>query len=134
MLLGKNLIKNFSPSFLHFNMSTKISFQSLQYFNFATKMRQGVSKKTKDSAGRRLGIKKYGGEEVRENTIILRQRGLKWKAGENVHVGKDHTIHSSKEGIIKFTQDPWSIRRRILVHVVEQEIPNRKVFFFYFKI
>ena len=96
---------------------------------FATKMRQGVTKNKKDSAGRRLGVKKYGGEEVRENQILIRQRGLRWKAGENVHVGKDQTIHASKEGKVTFTQDPWSKKRRVFVHVVEQEIPNRKVIY-----
>lgn len=105
---------------------------SIQNFNFATKMRGSVTKNKKDSAGRRLGLKKFGGEEIRENQIIIRQRGLKWKPGENVHVGKDHTLHSSKEGIIKFTQDPWSRRRNVKVHVIEQEIPNRKVKLKYF--
>lgn len=99
---------------------------------FATKMRAGVTKNKKDSAGRRLGIKKYGGEEIRENEIILRQRGFKWKAGENVHFGKDQTLHASKEGKITFSRDPWSRRRKVLVNVIEQEIPNRKVFSFNF--
>lgn len=102
-------------------------FTQCQTFGFATKMRAGVTKNKKDSAGKRLGLKKYGGEEVRENQIILRQRGFKWKPGENVHFGKDQTLHASKEGVIKFTQDPWSRRRRVFVHVVEQEIPNRKL-------
>lgn len=100
----------------------------LQYFNFATKMRAGVVKNNKDSAGRRLGVKKFGGEEVAQNQIILRQRGFRWKAGENVHHGKDHTLHATKEGKVTFSQDPWSRRRRVFVHVVEQEIPNRIVF------
>jgi large subunit ribosomal protein L27 len=100
---------------------------NIPMFNFATKMRQGVTKNSKDSAGRRLGVKKYGGEEVRPNQVLIRQRGFRWKAGENVHFGKDHTLHASKEGKVSFTQDPWSRRRKVFIHIVEQEIPNRKV-------
>jgi ribosomal protein L27 len=64
-----------------------------------------------------------------ENTLIkARQRGLPWKPGENVHVGKDHTIHASKEGKVVFTRDPWhETRKKIWVHVIEQETPNRTV-------
>jgi large subunit ribosomal protein L27 len=111
-----------NKSLTNFNL-----FNNLQLFNFATKMRATVTKNKKDSAGKRLGLKKFGGEEIRQNQIIIRQRGFKYKPGENVHFGKDHTIHSSKEGIVKFTQDPWSRRRKVSVHVIEQEIPNRKV-------
>jgi large subunit ribosomal protein L27 len=111
------------------NVNTNIFYKNTPIFNFATKMRQGVTKNKKDSAGKRLGLKKFGGEEIRESQIILRQRGFKWKPGENVHYGKDQTLHASKEGIIKFTQDPWSRKRKMFVHVVEQEIPNRKVLY-----
>jgi large subunit ribosomal protein L27 len=112
-----------------FNLN-KNSYNFLFQFNlqtFATKMRAGVTKNTKDSPGKRLGLKKFGGEEIRENQIILRQRGFKWKPGENVHFGKDHTLHSTKEGKVVYTQDPWSRKRRVSVHVIEQEIPNRHV-------
>jgi large subunit ribosomal protein L27 len=103
--------------------------QNMPIFTFATKMRAGVTKNKKDSAGRRLGLKKYGGEEVTENQILIRQRGFRWKPGENVHFGKDHTLHASKEGKVFFTQDPWSRKRKVSVHVVEQEVPNRKVYY-----
>ena len=101
--------------------------KNLPFFTFATKMRAGVTKNKKDSAGKRLGLKKYGGEEVRENEILIRQRGFKWKRGENVHSGKDQTLHATKEGKVTYTQDPWSRRRKVSVHVIEQEVPNRKV-------
>lgn len=111
-----------------FKISSSINLMiNMPIFTFATKMRQGVTKNKKDSAGRRLGIKKYGGEEVRPSQIIARQRGFKWKPGENVHYGKDHTLHASKEGKVTFTQDPWSRRRKVFVHVIEQEVPNRNV-------
>jgi large subunit ribosomal protein L27 len=125
MLKNKNIFSNFflSPSPLSFQKN----FYFLNNINFATKMRAGVTKNNQDSAGRRLGVKKFGGQEILESQIILRQRGFKWKPGENVHYGKDHTLHASKEGIVKFSQDPWSQRRRVFVHVVEKEVPNRKV-------
>lgn len=106
-------------------------FSNIQKCAFATKMRGMVTKNTKDNPGRRLGIKKYGGEEVTENQIIARQRGFKWKVGENVHYGRDHTIHASKEGKVYFTRDQWSKKKRVRIHIVEQEVPNRKVFNFF---
>jgi large subunit ribosomal protein L27 len=103
-------------------------FNKFQFFSFATKMRAGVTKNKKDSPGKRLGIKKFGGQEVRESQILVRQRGLKFKPGENVHYGRDHTLHASKEGKVTFTTDPWYPNKRVrYVHVIEQEIPNRKV-------
>jgi large subunit ribosomal protein L27 len=111
-----------------FSFANKKYFLFNQFFNFATKMRAGVTKNTKDSPGKRLGVKKYGGEEVRNNQVLVRQRGLKFKPGENVHSGKDHTLHATKEGKVTFTTDPWSPnRKKVYVHVVEQEVPNRKV-------
>ena len=52
--------------------------------------------------GKRLGIKKYGGEKVQTGHIILRQRGAKYKAGQGVGMGKDHTIFAMIEGVVKF--------------------------------
>jgi ribosomal protein L27 len=61
----------------------------IQTNSFATKMRGTVTKNKKDSAGRRLGMKKSGGSFVQPNEIIARQRGFRWKLGENVHSGRD---------------------------------------------
>ena len=60
------------------------------------------SRNGRDTAGRRLGIKKYGGEKVIPGNIIVRQRGTKWKPGDNVGLGKDHTIFALIEGQVKF--------------------------------
>ena len=60
------------------------------------------SRNGRDSAGRRLGIKKYGGQIVIPGNIIARQRGTKWHPGNNVGLGKDHTIFSLIEGQVKF--------------------------------
>ena len=66
--------------------------------NFATKIMGGNTNNKKDSAGRRLGIKKWGhNAEIFRNDILLRQRGTKWNPGINTHMGLDHTIHASVE-------------------------------------
>ncbi|MBE7636357.1 50S ribosomal protein L27 [Sneathiella sp. P13V-1] len=70
----------------------------------AHKKAGGSSRNGRDSAGRRLGIKKYGGEAVIPGNIILRQRGTKWHPGDNVGMGKDHTIFAVTEGKVKFTK------------------------------
>ena len=68
----------------------------------AHKKGQGSTNNNRDSAGRRLGVKKFGGEQVRAGNIILRQRGTKVHVGENVGIGKDHTIYSLIDGVVKF--------------------------------
>ncbi len=62
----------------------------------------GSSNNGRDSAGRRLGVKKFGGEQVIIGNIILRQRGTKWHPGEGVGMGKDHTIFAMREGNVSF--------------------------------
>jgi large subunit ribosomal protein L27 len=54
--------------------------------------------------GKRLGLKKFGGEVITPGSIILRQRGAKYKAGKGVGMGKDHTIFSMIEGVVQFTK------------------------------
>ena len=68
----------------------------------AHKKAGGSSRNGRDTAGRRLGIKKYGGEKVIPGNIIVRQRGTKWKPGDNVGLGKDHTIFALIEGQVQF--------------------------------
>ncbi|MDX1949008.1 MAG: 50S ribosomal protein L27 [Rickettsiales bacterium] len=68
----------------------------------ATKKAGGSTQNGRDSAGRRLGVKRYGGQVVKIGTIIVRQRGTKWKLGKNVGIGKDHTIYSLIDGVVKF--------------------------------
>ena len=66
---------------------------------FASKVMGGNTNNKADSAGRRLGIKKWGhNAEIFRNDILVRQRGTKWNPGFNVHMGTDHTIHASVEG------------------------------------
>ena len=68
----------------------------------AHKKAGGSSRNGRDSAGRRLGIKKFGGEAVIPGNIIVRQRGTKWHPGDNVGIGKDHTIFAKIEGTVGF--------------------------------
>ncbi len=68
----------------------------------AHKKAGGSSRNGRDSAGRRLGVKKYGGELVIGGNIIVRQRGTKFYPGDNVGMGKDHTIFATSEGNVKF--------------------------------
>jgi len=68
----------------------------------AHKKAGGSSRNGRDSAGRRLGVKKFGGEKVISGNIIIRQRGTKFHPGANVGMGKDHTIFAVAEGIVKF--------------------------------
>lgn len=68
----------------------------------AHKKAGGSSRNGRDSAGRRLGVKKFGGEQVIAGNIIVRQRGTKWHPGTNVGLGKDHTIFATTNGSVKF--------------------------------
>ncbi len=68
----------------------------------ATKKAGGSSKNGRDSAGRRLGVKKYGGQIVFPGNIIVRQRGTKIHPGNHVGIGKDHSIFSLIEGKVEF--------------------------------
>ena len=68
----------------------------------AHKKAGGSSRNGRDTAGRRLGVKKYGGEAVIPGNIIIRQRGTKVHPGGNVGMGKDHTIFATAEGRVQF--------------------------------
>ena len=68
----------------------------------AHKKSGGSSRNGRDSAGRRLGVKKFGGEAVVGGNIIVRQRGTKFFPGDNVGIGKDHTLFATAAGAVKF--------------------------------
>ena len=68
----------------------------------AHKKSGGSSRNGRDTAGRRLGVKKFGGEAVVPGNIIIRQRGTKYHPGENVGIGRDHTIFATAEGKVAF--------------------------------
>ena len=70
----------------------------------AHKKAGGSSRNGRDSAGRRLGVKRFGGEHVVPGNILVRQRGTKWHPGSNVGLGKDHTIFALVEGRVTFSK------------------------------
>ena len=70
----------------------------------AHKKAGGSSRNGRDSAGRRLGVKKSGGQSVLAGNIIVRQRGTKWHPGNNVGLGRDHTIFALVDGTVKFAR------------------------------
>lgn len=65
---------------------------------------KSTTKLGRDSKGRRLGVKKFGGQEIKPGQIIIRQRGTKFHPGINVKKGRDDTLYSIKQGIVKFSQ------------------------------
>ena len=68
----------------------------------AHKKAGGSSRNGRDSESKRLGVKRYGGQVVAAGNILVRQRGTKFHAGENVGIGKDHTLFAKAEGAVKF--------------------------------
>ncbi len=79
----------------------------------------GSSRNGRDSAGRRLGVKRYDGEVVKPGTIIIRQRGTRFHPGKNVGLGRDFTIFSLIDGKVKFS--PYAKGRRKQVSVFAAE-------------
>ena len=70
----------------------------------AHKKAGGSSRNGRDTIGRRLGVKKFGGQLVIPGNIIIRQRGTKYHPGDNVGIGKDHTIFAISEGRVNFAR------------------------------
>jgi large subunit ribosomal protein L27 len=85
----------------------------------AHKKAGGSSRNGRDTEGRRLGVKKYGGEHVLAGNIIIRQRGTKVRPGRNVGLGRDHTIFALVEGHVKFER-----RAESRVQVSVEPVPS----------
>lgn len=84
----------------------------------AHKKAGGSSRNGRDSAGKRLGVKKFGGQIVIPGNVILRQRGTQWHPGNNVGMGRDHTLFALVEGTVHFKPGH---RSRTFVHVLPSE-------------
>lgn len=84
----------------------------------AHKKGSGSTRNGRDSRAQRLGVKKYGGESVVPGNIIVRQRGTKFKLGSNVGLGKDHTIYSLINGVVRF-EPVSSNRKKISVYSLD---------------
>lgn len=83
----------------------------------------GTAKNLRDSNPKYLGTKLYAGQKAKAGSVIVRQRGTKILAGQNVSIGKDHTLFSLKDGVVKFTNSrkkkydgTWTMRK--MVHVI----------------
>lgn len=85
----------------------------------AHKKAGGSSRNGRDSEGRRLGIKKYAGQEVLSGNIICRQRGTQWHPGINVGLGRDHTIFATVDGIVEFNRA--TSKDRVFINVIPFE-------------
>ncbi len=81
----------------------------------AHKKGQGSTQNNRDSIGRRLGVKKFGGEFVRAGNIIIRQRGTSTHPGCNVGMGSDHTIFALIDGVVKFERKDKN-RKKVSVY------------------
>ena len=84
----------------------------------AHKKAGGSSRNGRDSPGQRLGVKMFGGQPIAAGNIIVRQRGTKFHAGENVGVGRDHTLFATADGHVQFRE---GYKRRTYVSVVTAE-------------
>ncbi len=81
----------------------------------AHKKAGGSTRNGRDSVSKRLGVKRFGGENVQAGNILVRQRGTKFHAGENVRMGKDHTLFATSDGRVQFLTKGASKRKHILV-------------------
>lgn len=86
----------------------------------AHKKGAGSSRNGRESASKRLGVKAFGGESVIAGNIIIRQRGTKFRAGENVGMGKDHTLFALSDGKVKFADRTFNQKTRKVVSVVNE--------------
>ncbi len=82
----------------------------------AHKKAGGSSRNGRDSHSKRLGVKRYGGESVVAGNIVVRQRGTQFHAGENVGMGKDHTLFATKDGVVEFVIK--GAQKRKLINVI----------------
>ena len=81
----------------------------------AHKMGAGSTKNTRDSQAKRLGVKCIGNQEVKNGFILVRQRGTKFKPGENVGCGRDHTLYALSHGVVEFTRSGF-------VNIIESKV------------
>ena len=85
----------------------------------AHKKAGGSSRNGRDSQSKRLGVKSYGGELITAGSIIVRQRGTKFHPGENVGIGKDHTLFAKRAGEVKFIKKGKSLKQFVNITLTE---------------
>ena len=81
----------------------------------AQKKAGGSSRNGRDSQSKRLGVKRYGGQAVLAGNILVRQRGTQFHPGENVGIGKDHTLFALKDGVVQFAVKGAFKRRTVTI-------------------
>jgi large subunit ribosomal protein L27 len=87
----------------------------------AHKKAGGSSRNGRDSEAKRLGVKLFGGQVALPGNVILRQRGTKWHAGENVGMGRDHTLFATAEGQVTF-KNGWKNRQFVSIVPVAKAV------------
>jgi len=97
----------------------------LTQLRFATKKAAGSTKNGRDSIGKRLGVKILGDQPTQKGCIIIRQRGLTYRPGENVGLGRDYTIYSMIDGYVRFSRD--HIRKKTVVNVTSEAPVERRL-------
>jgi large subunit ribosomal protein L27 len=85
----------------------------------AHKKAGGSTRNGRDSESKRLGVKRYGGQEVLAGNILVRQRGTKFHAGVNVGIGKDHTLFAKADGKVKFEVKGPKNRKYVSIETVQ---------------
>src|SRR5436190_24021614 len=85
----------------------------------------GSSRNGRDSESKRLGVKRADGQFVRSGTIVVRQRGTQFWVGQNVGIGKDHTIYAKIDGVVRF-EPVTREKRRISVYPTDMYLPGGK--------
>ncbi|RVD80530.1 mitochondrial 54S ribosomal protein bL27m [Arthrobotrys flagrans] len=115
-----------SPSSILNPTCTRYQSPILTFIRYATHKTSGAANGPGDSAGRRLGAKKAGGEKVRKGMILFRQRGTQWYPGENVGMGRDHTLYALCPGFVRHYLDPKQPKRKFIGVAVEknQKLPK----------
>ena len=88
----------------------------------ASKKAGGICKNGRDSAGRRNGIKKFGGSQVKVSDIIARQQGTSFLPGKNVYLSKNHTIHAAVEGYVLFSSIKKRGKKRTVINITTEKL------------
>ncbi|MDQ8035811.1 MAG: 50S ribosomal protein L27 [Pedobacter sp.] len=81
----------------------------------AHKKAGGSTRNGRDSEAKRLGVKVFGGQEIQAGAIIIRQRGTQFYPGENVGIGRDHTLFAKAHGVVKFVKKGLPLRQYVVV-------------------
>lgn len=87
----------------------------------AHKKAGGSTRNGRDSESKRLGVKRFGGQFVLAGNILVRQRGTRFHAGENVGVGKDHTLFAKADGVVVFQQKGEKNRKYVSIQPIEAQ-------------